>query len=227
MAAALVDPDPVLYYEHIGLYRDPKIKQALADEPPAPIPLGRAALRRAGSLEWRAGAFDPALMETAVLAIAATDDPIVNAEVSEAAARMNKLVNVVDDGDRSSFITPSIIDRSPVVVAVSTGGAMPVLARWLRERIETLLPAGLGRLAAAAAALRERVGLQADTARPIGTIVHVFSHRKLTARVFEVRASGHPDPIDWYVDATATPRPSDLPLSKLARKLLALGGVHG
>ncbi len=49
MAAALADPDPVLFYEHIALYRDPKIKQKLASEPPAPIPLGKAALRRAGS----------------------------------------------------------------------------------------------------------------------------------------------------------------------------------
>jgi 2-oxoisovalerate dehydrogenase E1 component len=49
MAGAIADPDPVLYYEHIALYRDPKIKQKLAGEPPAPIPLGKAALRRAGS----------------------------------------------------------------------------------------------------------------------------------------------------------------------------------
>ena len=49
MASALLDPDPVLYYEHIGLYRDPKIKQRLDHEPPQPIPLGRAALRRSGS----------------------------------------------------------------------------------------------------------------------------------------------------------------------------------
>jgi 2-oxoisovalerate dehydrogenase E1 component len=49
LAAAVADPDPVLYYEHIALYRDPRIKQALRDEPPAPLPLGRAALRRAGS----------------------------------------------------------------------------------------------------------------------------------------------------------------------------------
>jgi pyruvate/2-oxoglutarate/acetoin dehydrogenase E1 component len=48
MASAVADPDPVLYYEHIALYRDPRIRQALADDPPAPIPLGRAALRRAG-----------------------------------------------------------------------------------------------------------------------------------------------------------------------------------
>jgi 2-oxoisovalerate dehydrogenase E1 component len=49
MASAVADPDPVLYYEHIALYRDPRIKQLLADEPPAPLPIGRAALRRAGS----------------------------------------------------------------------------------------------------------------------------------------------------------------------------------
>ena len=48
MAAAVADPDPVLYYEHIALDRDPKIKQLLGDEPPAPIPIGKAALRRAG-----------------------------------------------------------------------------------------------------------------------------------------------------------------------------------
>lgn len=49
LAAAVLDPDPVLYYEHIALYRDPRIKQKLAPEPPAPLPLGKAALRRAGS----------------------------------------------------------------------------------------------------------------------------------------------------------------------------------
>ena len=48
MAAAVADPDPVLYYEHIALYRDPRIKQALGDAPPGPMPIGRAALRRAG-----------------------------------------------------------------------------------------------------------------------------------------------------------------------------------
>ena len=48
MAAAVADPDPVLYYEHIALYRDPRVKQALDDEAPAPMPIGKAALRRAG-----------------------------------------------------------------------------------------------------------------------------------------------------------------------------------
>jgi 2-oxoisovalerate dehydrogenase E1 component len=49
MAAAVADPDPVLYYEHIALYRDPRIKQSLPDDAPALIPLGKAALRRAGN----------------------------------------------------------------------------------------------------------------------------------------------------------------------------------
>jgi 2-oxoisovalerate dehydrogenase E1 component beta subunit len=49
MAAAVADPDPVLYYEHIALYRDPRVKQALSDDAPAPLPIGKAALRRAGS----------------------------------------------------------------------------------------------------------------------------------------------------------------------------------
>src|SRR5947209_7163523 len=48
MASAVADPDPVLYYEHIALYRDPRIRQVIGDDPPAPIPLGRSALRRAG-----------------------------------------------------------------------------------------------------------------------------------------------------------------------------------
>jgi len=48
MASAAADPDPVLYYEHIALYRDPKVKQALSDAPSQPIPIGKAALRRAG-----------------------------------------------------------------------------------------------------------------------------------------------------------------------------------
>jgi 2-oxoisovalerate dehydrogenase E1 component beta subunit len=48
MASAVADPDPVLYYEHIALYRDPRIKQALHDDPPPPVPIGKAALRRRG-----------------------------------------------------------------------------------------------------------------------------------------------------------------------------------
>lgn len=82
-----------------------------------------------------------------VLVIAATDDAAVNRQISEIAQQKNIPVNVVDQPEHCSFIVPSIIDRSPVQVAVSTGGASPVLARLLRAQLETIIPATYGRLA--------------------------------------------------------------------------------
>ena len=92
-----------------------------------------------------------------VLAIAATEDGAVNRAVAAAARARRIPVNVVDQPALCSFIMPSIIDRAPVIVAVSSGGASPVLARLLRARLETLIPVGYGRLAALAAAFRDQV----------------------------------------------------------------------
>lgn len=91
------------------------------------------------------------------LIVAATDDAATNALVAADAERAGRPVNVVDTPELCSFIVPAIVDRSPVQVAISTGGAAPVLARRLRTRIEALLPAGLGRLAGLSARWRERV----------------------------------------------------------------------
>ncbi|HXV24950.1 MAG TPA: siroheme synthase CysG [Alphaproteobacteria bacterium] len=88
------------------------------------------------------------------LVIAATDDREVNRRVAEAGATVGVPVNVVDDAALSSFIVPAIVQRGEVVVAVSTGGASPVLARRIRARIEEALPARLGALAAFAHRLR-------------------------------------------------------------------------
>lgn len=81
------------------------------------------------------------------LAIAATDSREVNQAVYNAATLLNLPVNVVDQPELCSFIFPSIIDRSPVVVAVSSGGSSPVLARLLRARLETYIPSAYGSLA--------------------------------------------------------------------------------
>ncbi|MDR3415378.1 MAG: siroheme synthase CysG [Nevskia sp.] len=105
-------------------------------------------LAGAGRVRHVATEFAPELLQGCRLAIAATDDPAVNRAVAQAAQAAGLPVNVVDDAVQSSFVTPSIVDRAPLLVAISTGGAAPVLARRLRERIEAWLPAGYGRLAA-------------------------------------------------------------------------------
>ncbi len=91
------------------------------------------------------------------LIVAATDDAAANQHIAEAAKQLNIPVNVVDNPDAGTFIMPSIIDRSPVIAAVSTGGASPVLARLIRARLESLIPAGYGRLGELTARYRERV----------------------------------------------------------------------
>lgn len=91
------------------------------------------------------------------LAFAATDDQAVNQSVHRAASERGIPVNVVDQPDLCTFVMPSIVDRSPVIVAVSTGGAAPVLARLIRARLETMIPTGYGRLAKLVGEFRERV----------------------------------------------------------------------
>jgi uroporphyrin-III C-methyltransferase/precorrin-2 dehydrogenase/sirohydrochlorin ferrochelatase len=91
------------------------------------------------------------------LVIAATGDRRTNIAVHAACEANNILVNVVDDAERCRFIVPSIVDRSPLMIAISTAGKAPMIARRLRERIEAWLPHGYGMLVELAGRMRQAV----------------------------------------------------------------------
>lgn len=88
------------------------------------------------------------------LVIAATNEASVNESVSREAKLRNIPVNVVDNPGLCSFIVPSILDRSPIVVAFSSGGASPVLIRMLRGKLETMIPQAYSKLASFSARFR-------------------------------------------------------------------------
>lgn len=122
---------------------------------------------RAGELDAIAARFEPAHLDGQRLVIAATSDAPLNRWVAELADGRGIFCNVVDDQEACRFIMPAIVDRSPVMVAISSGGTAPVLVRRLREQLESLLPARLGALAALAGRWRTRVSgrLREGTAR--------------------------------------------------------------
>ncbi len=120
-------------------------------------------LANAKKIKYVQEGFQRAQLEGACLVIAATDDAAVNEAVSTAAKAQNIPVNVVDAPDLCTFTMGSIIDRSPVVIAVSSEGNAPVLARYIRTKIETMLPAGYGRIAAIAGEFREQVKAKFST----------------------------------------------------------------
>ena len=100
-----------------------------------------------GTISWKEKNFESDDLQDYLLVMAATDDRSVNAEIAKQCRQKNILVNTADDAKNCDFILPSIIDRSPVQIAVSTGGASPVLARMLRTKLENCTPAAYGELA--------------------------------------------------------------------------------
>ena len=101
--------------------------------------------------------FEKSQLVGTCLVIAATDNRAVNEAVSREAQALNIPVNVVDAPDLCTFTMGSIIERSPVVIAVSSEGNAPVLARYIRTKIETMLPVGYGRIAQIAGEFRDQV----------------------------------------------------------------------
>ncbi|MEZ0209455.1 MAG: siroheme synthase CysG [Methylophilus sp.] len=114
-------------------------------------------------IEYVRDSFSAEQLTSACLVIAATNDEAVNEAVSVAAKRLNIPVNVVDAPALCTFTMGSIIDRSPVVIAISSEGNAPVLARHIRSKIETMLPAAYGRIASLAGEFREQVKARFST----------------------------------------------------------------
>jgi uroporphyrin-III C-methyltransferase/precorrin-2 dehydrogenase/sirohydrochlorin ferrochelatase len=132
-----------------------------------------------GCLSWAGHEFDDADLDGMSLVIVASEDEGLQARVSAAAQRRCVPVNVVDRPRLSSFIMPAVVDRAPITIAISTGGAAPSLARRLRADIERALPAALGRMARFAEIFREQVAR---------TLKDPRARRRFWDRVFDGRA---------------------------------------
>ncbi len=121
-----------------------------------------ASLAESGALAWQRRRFAVADIADAALVFAATGDARVDEAVAAAAVGARVPVDAVDRPEVSSFITPAIVDRDPVVIGISSGGTAPVLARRIRADIEALLPARLGALARFAGRFRAAVKTALD-----------------------------------------------------------------
>lgn len=122
-----------------------------------------------------------------VLVIAATDDEAVNASVSATAQARNLPVNVVDNPSLCSYITPAIVDRSPLIVAISSAGNAPVLARLWREKLEQLIPFNIGASIRLAQELRDTVKAKLID----GKKIRYFWERFFTSRISELAQAGN------------------------------------
>jgi len=96
-------------------------------------------------------------LEGIAIVYAAAGERSLNGPIAEAARARGVLINVVDEPEPSDFITPALVDRDPITIAIGSEGTSPVLAREIKTHLEAFLPAGFGRIARAAAGLRARV----------------------------------------------------------------------
>jgi len=112
---------------------------------------------RASDLHWLGRRLDPEHLSGHLLIVVAGVDPQTRDLARRWAERNNVLINVVDQRQTSSAIVPAVVDRSPLMIAIGSGGNAPELARMIRSRIEQWLPARVGQLAALAGALNRRI----------------------------------------------------------------------
>ncbi len=141
-------------------------------------------------------------LEGAVLIVVATPDSAVNAAISAAAQARLTPVNVVDAPELCSVIFPSLVDRSPLVIGISSNGRSPVLARAVRRRIESAVPAAYGRLAAFAGRMRERIkqGVSTESER------RLFWERVIDGPIAELVLNGRDDAAEAALDEALADR---------------------
>jgi len=135
---------------------------------------------------WQQSKYRESDLHGRKLAVAATADNSVNQQVSWDATALNLPVNVVDSPQLCSFIFPSIVDRSPLTIAISSAGNSPVLARLLRRKIEAMVPAAYGRVAEFAGQMRALV----KTAIPQETPRRLFWEQAVDGTVGELVLAG-------------------------------------
>jgi len=140
-----------------------------------------------GEVKHRAREFEFEDIDGNVLVFAATNDRGLNKEISSVSCNKGVPVNVVDSPDLCGFIMPSIVDRSPIQIAISTGGASPVLARLLRTRLESYIPAAFGKLARLVDSFRTQVIEKFTTTRER----RHFWERILEGKVTELMFAGN------------------------------------
>ncbi len=145
---------------------------------------------------WREGQYREADLEGVSVVVAATASDTVNRQISSDAQRRALPVNVVDSPDLCTFIFPAIIDRDPIILAVSSGGQSPVLTRILRRQIEAMVPGAYGRLGEFAGRLRDKVknGITDATQR------RLFWEQALEGTIAELVMAGREEAAEQLLD---------------------------
>lgn len=118
---------------------------------------GLKQLARKGKIRWKKVPFRPGDLAGRELVVAATDDQQVNLQAAREARRRKIWINVADQPALCSFIVPSVVRRGRLVLAISTGGASPALAKWIRKDLEARYGPEFGKLLTKAAAARGQV----------------------------------------------------------------------
>ena len=144
--------------------------------------------------------FDQTDIKDYSIIIAATDDSSVNSSISSIAQVKKIPVNVVDSPELSSFIMPSIVDRSPLIIAVSSSGKAPVLSRIIRAKLETVIPSAYGILADIAGEYRQKVKDRFSTIKDRRAFWEAVFSGVIAEKVFSGRISEAKEDIQRKLD---------------------------